>query len=68
MATGTLSKLLSKPSTLGTTPLTAMFQVLPPPADGNAGGAADGSAGGAVGSATRLLLANGRDGAAAAPP
>ena len=38
-----------------------------PPADGNAGGAADGSAGGAVGSATRLLLANGRDGAAAPP-
>ena len=28
MATGTLSKPLSKPSTLGTTPLTAMFQVL----------------------------------------
>ena len=39
-----------------------------PPADGNAGGAADGSAGGAVGSATRLLLANGRDGAAAPLP
>ena len=31
MATGTLSKPLSKPSTLGTTPLTAMFQVLLPP-------------------------------------
>lgn len=31
MATGTLSKLLSKPSTLGTTPLIAMFQSLPPP-------------------------------------
>ena len=31
MATGTLSTPLSKPSTLGTTPLTAMFQVLLPP-------------------------------------
>jgi hypothetical protein len=68
MATGMLSKPLSKPSTLGTTPLIAMFQVLtPPPMEMLAVQPMEVLAG-AAGSATRLLLANGRDGAAAPPP